>query len=587
MKHQNERMISMALDGIFIHSIIKELRSTLLNGRVEKVNQPEKDEIILSIKNQRKTYKLLISASSVYPKIHLAKISKVNPLQPPMFCMVLRKHINTGKLINIRQLDTDRVVFLDFESTDELGFNSIYTLVIEIMGRHSNITLVRQRDGIIMDSIKHITPEINTVRNIYPGIKYVFPPIYNKLNPFDFTKEEFSAYIIKNNIKIDKNFFSKAFTGVSSQFSKELMNEMLENNYNISLDNLNCIYDFSQSSFSKIKNDNFYFVSYMLNGNPKDFYCEKLTYLDEYDEKVFSSPSELLEEFYFEKDKSDRLNNKSADLQKLMHINIDRCYKKIDILNSNLKECENKDKYKIKGELLTANIYSLKKGDTNAKLQNYYSENLEYIDIELDPIKTPSENIQHYFKKYNKLKKTEEAAKVQLEIAEQELDYLQSVLTNIKNVEDYESIEEIKSELMETGYIKFKKASNKKIKQTKPMKFLSSDGIEIYVGKNNFQNDYLTLKFADKRDLWMHTKNIPGSHVIIKNFGNISDKTLEEAAMLAAFYSKAKDSTKVPVDYTEIRNVHKPNGSKPGMVIYYTNKTIYVDPKKPNLEQTT
>lgn len=575
----------MALDGIFIHSLIQEFKHTILNGRVDKVNQPEKDEIILSIKNERKTYKLLISASPVYPKIHFTKVSKVNPMQPPMFCMVLRKHLNTGKLINIRQLDTDRVIFLDFESSDELGFNSVYTLVIEIMGRHSNITLIRERDNLIMDSIKHITPEINSVRNVYPGIKYVFPPTSTKLSPFDFSLKDFKAYIIQNNIKFDKSFFSKVFTGVSSQFSRELIYEVDSLGKELSEDNLDYIYEFFNVKFSAIKNNKFNFVRYSTTGVVKDFYCEKLTYLNEYEEKSFESPSELIEDFYFEKDKCDRLNNKSSDLQKLIHSNLERCYKKAEILNNNLEECKSKDIYKIYGELLTANIYSLNKGDSSAKLQNYYSENLECVDIKLDPNKTPSENIQRYFKKYTKLKKTEESAKVQLEANVHELDYLQSVMTNIKNAEDYESIEEIKRELMETGYIKFKKTNNKKVKPTKPMKFVSSDGIDIYIGKNNFQNDHLTLKFADKRDIWMHTKNIPGSHVIIKNFGNIPDRTLEEAAMLAAYYSKAKDSVKVAVDYTEIKNVHKPNGSKPGMVIYYTNKTIYIDPKKPDIEQ--
>ncbi|MCT8976054.1 NFACT family protein [Clostridium sp. CX1] len=574
----------MALDGIFIHSIIEELKRCLINGRVDKINQPEKDEIILSIKNERKTYKLLISSSSVYPKIHLTKIAKQNPMQPPMFCMVLRKHLNTGRIVNIRQLGTDRVVFIDFESSDELGFNSIYTLIIEIMGKHSNISLVRERDNVTMDSIKHITPEINTVRSLYPGIKYTFPPSSPKLNPFNYTKEDFISYIKENNLRLDNNFFSKIFTGVSSQFSKEILYR-LNTVDAFTEENLDFIFEFSKEIFNKIESNQFFFGSYSIEGIIKDFYCEKLNYLKDYTVKVFSSPSELLEDFYYEKDKADRLNNKSADLQKLVNINLDRCYKKVHILEDTLKDCQNKDKYKLYGELLTANIYSLKKGDTSASVQNYYSEDLECITIKLDKDKTPTDNIQHYFKKYNKFKKAEESAKVQLELTEQEIDYLSSVLTNIKNAEDYESIEEIKRELMETSYIKFKKTSNKKPKPSKPMKFISSDGIEIYVGKNNFQNDYLTLKFADKRDLWMHTKNIPGSHVIVKNFGNIPDKTLEEAALLAAFYSKAKDSTKVPVDYTEIKNVHKPSGSKPGMVIYYTNKTIYVNPEKPQLEQ--
>lgn len=576
----------MALDGIFIHSILKELKEKILGGKVEKINQPEKDEIVLTIKNKRENYKLLLSASPVYPKIHLATRNKQNPLQPPMFCMVLRKHLSPSKLVDIRQLDTDRIIFLDFETSDELGFNSIYTLIIEIMGRHSNITLVRKRDNLIMDSIKHITPEINTIRSLFPGIKYIFPPTSNKLSPRSFTREDFKKFLSSTPVKIDKNFFSKVFTGVSTTFSKEIFYKLNNENHSLENNNLDFIYDFCKTIFQEVLNDNFYFASYIEDEKVKDFYCYKLTYLNRCKEKCYTSPSQLVEEFYYEKDKHDRLKNKSSDLSKLTNINLERCIKKIKILTDNIKEAKNKDTFRIYGELLTSQIYNIKKGDSHIKIQNYYSKEMDYIDIKLDKNKTPSENIQRYFKKYNKLKKTERAANEQLKIAKEEMEYLTSVVSNIKNCENYDDIEGIKRELMECGYIKFKKSNTrKKIRHSKPMKFISSDGIEIYVGKNNLQNDYLTLKFGDKRDIWLHTKKIPGSHVIIKNFGKIPDKTLEEAANLAAYYSKAKNSPKVAVDYTEIKNVHKPNGAKPGMVIYYTNQTIYIEPIKPNIKQ--
>jgi predicted ribosome quality control (RQC) complex YloA/Tae2 family protein len=580
----------MALDGIFIYSILEELKCKLLGGRVEKINQPEKDEVLINIKNNRQNFKLLISSSSTYPKIHITDKNKSNPLQPPIFCMVLRKYLNSSKLIDLRQLDTDRVVFLDFESSDELGFNSVYTLVVEIMGRHSNITLIRQRDNLIMDSIKHITPEINTVRSLFPGIKYIFPPTSNKLNPFCFSKNEFKTFIQNRMKYIDKKFFSTVFTGVSSSFSKELFHRLEDLNLLSSLTifdetSITILYSFTSKTFDELKKCEFYFVSYKKNAVVKDFYCEKLTYLNNYTETHYPSPSKLVEEFYYEKDKADRLNSRSSDLQKLINVNLERCNKKIKILNQDIENAENKDIYRIYGELLTSNIYNIKKGCSHIKVQNYYSSN-EYIDIKIDENKTPSENIQRYFKKYNKLKKTEKAAKEQLKMAEEELEYLNSVMTNIKNSDNYDDIEAIKRELMSTGYIKLKKSSAKnRTKNSRPMKVLSSDGIEIYVGKNNLQNDYLTLKFADKRDLWLHTKKIPGSHVIIKNFGSVSDKTLEEAAMLAAYYSKAKGSPKVAVDYTAVKNIHKPNGAKPGMVIYYTNKTLYVDSSFPAIKQ--
>lgn len=577
----------MALDGLYLHCLVQELNSKILNGRVEKVNQPEKDEIILSIKNERKTYKLLISASSVYPKIHLATGSKQNPLAAPMYCMVLRKYLSGARVVNVRQLGFDRIVFLDFESSDDLGFHSIYTLTVEIMGRHSNITLVRDRDKIIMDSIKHITPDVNSVRCLYPGIQYVLPPSSKKLDPSDYSYEDFESHMVQNSISMDKTVFSKAFTGVSTQFSKELSFELEQKNIDISFSNLPAMNDVFQNAMQDIRNEKHDFTTYVSNGAVKDFYFREMNALCHLDAKHYDSPSEQLQDYYFEKDKTDRLTNRSADLTKLLNVNIERCEKKIQILKDTLIQCEIKDELKIHGELLTANIYSLKIGMKEASLCNYYSENGEMVTIPLDPNKTPSENIQACFKKYNKLKKSEEAAKVQIEHAEKELDYLQSVLTNVRNAEDYEGIDEIKRELIETGYIKFKKSKgkDKKVKSSKPLHFTSKDGLDIYIGKNNIQNDYLTLKFADKRDIWMHTKNIPGSHVIIKSNGNVPDTTLEEAAGLAAYYSKAKDSVKVAVDYTEVKNVHKPSGSKPGMVIYYTNKTVYVDPLKPESQQ--
>jgi predicted ribosome quality control (RQC) complex YloA/Tae2 family protein len=569
----------VALDGIFLHSLSLELKDNILKGKVDKVNQPEKDEIILTIRKDNRNIKLLISASSNYPRIHLTERSKANPMQPPMFCMLLRKYLIGAKLVKLEQKDCDRILCLDFESRDEMGFDSIYTLIIEIMGRHSNITLIRKRDNIVMDSIKHITPNINSYRSIYPGINYKFPPESKKLNPFDFS-EETNITIDSPDSILSSNILSKIFTGVSPLLSKEIVSLFQVNN---KLDKGNALKElliFSKKFFQSITNNNFAFTIYKdSKGNYKDFYCLNLATMKDYEKTKYNSASKLLDDFYYIKDKQDRLNQKSSDLQKLINNNIDRCKKKSNILKKSLVDCSKKDKYQLYGELLTANIYSINKGDKEVKVYNYYSENEEYVTIALKENNTPSENIQYYFKKYNKLKKTEEAALEQLEKNEAELDYLQSVLTNILNCDSYDEIEDIRRELVETGYIKFKKNPTKrKGSQSKPLHFQSTDGNDIYVGKNNIQNDYLTLKFADKKDIWMHTKNIPGSHVIIKNNNNITDKTLEEAAILAAYYSKAKDSTKVPVDYTDVKNVKKPSGAKPGMVIYSTNKTIYVDP---------
>lgn len=559
----------MAYDGIFLFSVIEELKKTIINSKIDKINQPEKDEIILTFRGNKK---LLLTASSTYPRMHMTVFLKPNPSKAPSFCMLLRKYLIGAKLLEIDQISMDRIVKLKFESTDELGFNSIYYLICEIMGRHSNISLVRERDNKIMDSIKHITPDINSYRTILPGLSYVYPPASQKLNPENFSEIEFKNAIL--NLDVNENSFSKIFTGVSKSASSSLFYKVKGSSD---------LYESINSAFKDILiNHNFSFAIYEDKGIFKDFHCIPFT---NYNEKIeFDSVSSLLDEYYSKKDKQDRLRSRTLDLQKLIHTNIDRISKKLAILNEELKECSTKDDFKIKGELLTANIYAIKHGMKSIDVLNYYSSDGETISIPLDENKSPSENAQKYFNKYTKLKKTESAAIEQIEKANEEMDYLNSVLTSINNLETYDEIIDIRKELSESGYIRHLKVTKQKIKPSKPMHFLSSTGIDIYVGKNNIQNDSLTLKFADKVDTWMHTKNIPGSHVIIRS-KNIDETTLMEGATLAAYYSKAQESTNVPVDYTEVRNVKKPSHSKPGMVIYYTNKTLYVTPEKLNLKR--
>lgn len=568
----------MALDGIYLYSLVNDLQKSVLNSKIDKINQPEKDEIILTIRKDRSNIKLLISASPRFARIHLTNSVKTNPIKAPMYLMVLRKYILGGRIISLTQKDNDRIIIMEIENRDELGFDSVYSLIIEIMGRHSNITLVRNRDNKVMESIKHITPDINSFRVLYPGVNYVYPPSSTKLSPFSTTYEEFSSYISKNSIVFDTNFYSNCFTGISKLLSSELYYNTIETNN--SPTRLEIYENFKNFSENLHKN-----ISYNIYTNKigilKDFYCFKLKTLEEEFSTIpYDDPNTLMDAFYEKKDKQDRLQNKSVDLQKLVHTNIERCNKKTRILKETLDECEEKEAFRIKGDLLTSYIYTIKKGDKECSLLNFYNENEEeYINIKLNETKTPSENVQFYYKKYNKLKTSEEYAKVQLEKNLQEIEYLNSVLTNILNADDYSEIEEIKNELVETGYIRFRKNNkdSKKAKASKPLHFISSDGIDIYVGKNNLQNDYLSLKFANKNHLWLHAKDIPGSHVIVSAF-DVPDKTLEEAATIAGFYSKGKDSLKVPVDYTKVKELKKPNGSKPGMVIYHTNKTIIINP---------
>ena len=564
----------MALDGIYLYSLINELKDFAINSKIDKVNQPEKDEIILTLRGKG-TKKLLISSSSNYPRLHFTTINKINPLKAPVFCMVLRKYLIGGKIIDITQYSTDRIISIDIENKDELGFDSKYSLIVEIMARHSNITLVRKRDNKIMESIKHIHSNKNSYRVLYPGATFIMPPTSNKLNPFSFTKEELKN-LLKENINFNESIFSKIITGVGKNLSNDLFIEYKNKFNDLTIDNLSL---FITDYFKNILKDNKN-ILFFKDGKVVDFYFKDLISLNNCEKKYFESHSDTLDNFYATKDKQDRLHSKGLDIQRLINTNIERCLKKIKILEKTLKECEAKEDYRIKGELLTSYIYGFKKGDKDVSVLNYYSENEEYLKISLDENKTPSENIQFYFKKYNKLKNAEEASINQLSINEDELNYLNSVLTSLETADNYADIEEIKKELIETGYVRFRKEKNKnKIKTNKPLHFISSDGIDIYVGKNNIQNDYLTLKFAEKTDTWLHTKIIPGSHVIIKG-KNIPESTLLEAATLAAFYSKGKNSTKVPVDYTLVKNVKKPSSAKPGMVIYSTNKTLYIDPPK-------
>ena len=567
----------MALDGIYLYSLVNNLKNSIIDSKIDKINQPEKDEIILTIRKDRKNIKLLISASPKFARIHLTNNVKQNPIVAPMYLMVLRKYILGGRIIDLIQKDNDRILIMKIENRDELGFDSTYSLIIEIMGRHSNITLVRDRDTKVMESIKHITPNINSYRVLYPGVEYVYPPISNKLDPFSCTYENLNSFITNNSIALDKDFYFNCFTGISKLLSNELYYSITKEH---SSPTRNEIYE-NLKNFTNNISENPSFTIFSDNeGYLKDYYCTHLSYsYANYKTTNYDDPNILMDTFYSKKDKQDRLQNKSTDLQRLINTNIDRCNKKSNILKETLKECEKKDDYKIKGDLLTSYIYSIKKGDNECTLLNFYNENEEeYIKISLDKTKTPSENIQRYYKKYNKLKASEEHAILELEKNNNEVEYLNSVLTNILNVESYDEIDEIKNELIETGYIRYKKKDKqKKAKISKPHHFTSSDNIDIYVGKNNIQNDYLSLKFANKNFLWLHAKDIPGSHVIVCAF-DVPDKTLEEAAIIAGFYSKGKNNNKLSVDYTKVKELKKPNGSKPGMVIYHKNNTIVINP---------
>lgn len=572
----------MAFDGITVSAIKAEIEDKILGGRIDKVYQPEKDEIILGIRSMGQAYKLLLTSNASNPKFHFTQTNPSNPMTPPLFCMVMRKHLQSGKIIKIEQPDFDRILNIYVESLNELGDYSVKKLVLEIMGRHSNIILTDENNT-ILDCIKHIGHDTSSVREVLPGREYTLPPSQGKINTLELDDNNFKEVLENNHSFEIQSVIYKNYTGISPIAASEICYRA---NVNGSTP-VEALTDIQKevifNEFAKLVEDikaNRFYPESITNekGKTIDFSPIEMSQFNGFEIKKYTSISELIESFYANRDFAYRIGQKTQDLRKLITQNIERCIRKKDIQMQTLRSIKNRDELRLKGELLTANIYSIKKGMTTVELPNYYSENQELVAIELDSNKTPSENAQKYYKAYNKAKRTFEALKDQIKSNDEELAYLESVLTSVNNCTDEQDVKEIRRELREEGYVKkVKNQKDKSKKHSVPLHFISQDGFDIYVGKNNIQNDELTLKFARPRDIWMHTKNIPGSHVIIvANGQTIPDTTLNEGAMLSAFYSKAKNSSKVPVDYTEKKNVKKPNGSKPGFVIYETNKTAYI-----------
>ena len=581
----------MAFDGITVSAIKAEIEDKILGGRIDKVYQPEKDEIILGIRSMGQAYKLLLTSNASNPKFHFTQTNPSNPMTPPLFCMVMRKHLQSGKIIKIEQPDFDRILNIYVESLNELGDYSVKKLVLEIMGRHSNIILTDENNT-ILDCIKHIGHDTSSVREVLPGREYTLPPSQGKINTLELDNNNFNE-VLENNPSFEiQSVIYKNYTGISPIAASEICYRANVNGSTpveaLTDIQKEVVFNKFAGLVEDIKANRFYPESITdEKGKTIDFSPIEMTQFNGLEIKKYTSISELIESFYANRDFAYRIGQKTQDLRKLITQNIERCIRKKDIQMQTLRSIKNRDELRLKGELLTANIYSIKKGMTTVELPNYYSENQELVAIELDSNKTPSENAQKYYKAYNKAKRTFEALKDQIKSNDEELAYLESVLTSVNNCTDEQDVKEIRRELREEGYVKkVKNQKDKSKKHSVPLHFISQDGFDIYVGKNNIQNDELTLKFARPRDIWMHTKNIPGSHVIIvANGQTIPDTTLNEGAMLSAFYSKAKNSSKVPVDYTEKKNVKKPNGSKPGFVIYETNKTAYITPSEEEIKK--
>lgn len=583
----------MAFDGITISSIISQLKSNILGGRIDKIYQPEGDEIILGIRSFGNSFKLLITANPSHPRIHFTENNKSNPLNPPLFCMVLRKHLQSGKIIDITQPQFERIIVIHIESLNEMGDYSTKRLILEVMGRHSNLILI-DRDDTILECIKHITHDKSSVREVLPGKKYAFPP-GTKLDTLQLNQDNFNEALAKNQSNKIQNTIYFSYNGISPIIAGEIcyranveptkiVSELKENE-------ITRVYNSFYNLINTIKSENFS-PCLILDDNNKaiEFAPIELKQFGNMKIKGYDSISQLIEYYYYSKDFHYRIKQKTQDLTRIISQNLERCIKKKEIQQKTFKEIENREYLKLCGELITANIYAIKKGMTTVKLPNFYSEGYEETEIALDGDLTPAENAQSYFKKYNKAKRTFNALLEQQETNQLELEYLEGVLTSVNNCITQQDIKEIRQELAEQGYIKkLNSPKNMKVKRkSSPLHFLSSDGFHIYVGKNNVQNDELTLKLARSNDMWLHTKNIPGSHVIIVSQGEeIPNSTINEAAQLAAYYSKSRQSSMVPVDFTLKKNVKKPNGAKPGMVIYETNKTAYITPDEEFIKKLT
>ncbi|MDF2613608.1 MAG: Fibronectin-binding domain protein [Clostridia bacterium] len=576
----------MALDGIVLANIIYELDTLLVNGRIDKIYQIEKEDILLSVRNNGTSYKLLLTANSNYPRLHLSLLAKNPSLEPPMFCMMLRKHLSGGRILKIEQPDFERIVKIHIEATNELGDKEIKYLIIEIMGRHSNIMLIKQ-DNTILDSIKHITADKSSVREVLPNRTYFFPPNQDKLNPLTTDKETFITHIGSKNLPLYKCIYL-SYSGLSPVIANEICLKAKVDGENIGTNSseaiLSELYDAFEGTLSLVKKNTFSPQLYLNSDElPIDFYSMGLELYDLYTKKTFSSVSELVETYNFEKSNRFNVAQKTSDIKKLIHTFVDRAVRKKHIQEKALEDCANKDLYKIYGELLTAYSHQVPSMSKEFTTMNYYQEPYNEIVIPLDDKLSAIQNAQHYFKLYSKAKRTEIAAAEQLLQVEEDIKYLQSVLLSLDLLETKEDIAELRAELLEMGYLKKRKGLSKKrpVKKSLPfLHFKASSGYDIYVGKNNYQNDELTMKFAKSSDLWLHIKDGPGSHVIVKLDHNteIDDETLIEAASLAAYYSSGKLSSNVAIDYTIKKNVKKVPGAKPGMVIYTHFKTVYVTP---------
>ncbi len=572
----------MALDGIYL-SLLKKEFETLVGSRVDKIHQPTREELVIGLRTREGGKKLLINAGSGSARVHLTTQDIENPKQPPMFCMLMRKHLSSGRLIGIRQDGFERILYFDFESADELGDRVDLTLVVEIMGRCSNIILTGS-EGRIIDSIHRVNPD-GSSRPVLPAMTYCQPPRDDRLNIFDCSRQQLEQRLLQfPKAELSKTLL-KVCEGISPIFARECVYRAVipsENEIDrITPAALDRLFEFVSQTGQQLENgQNSFTLIKTPEGAFKDFcFCDIKQYGSLMQTQAFTSPSELLDFFYSQRDMFSRTKQKAADLFKLLGNLSERTKRRVENQKEELLECAERDKYRIYGDLIMANIGELIKGMSWCRVVNYYSDDLSQIEIPLDNSLSPQENAQRYYGKYRKLDTAEGKLKKLIAQGEEEIVYLDSVYESLTRAQTESEIAELRQELSEQGYIRWQGAKGKPPKALPPMRFTTPEGFTVRVGRNNRQNDRLTCKESEKTDMWLHTKDITGSHVIISADGReIPDETILTAARLAAYFSKGRESSQVGVDYTLIKYVKKPNGAKPGMVIFTNNKTLYVMP---------
>ena len=574
----------MALDGFTVSALCAELNDKLNRGRITKIAQPENDEILLTVKGERGQFRLLICASATLPFVCLTENNKVSPLSAPNFCMLLRKHLQNGKILSVTQPSLERVLMIEAEHLNEMGDPEIRKLVVELMGKHSNIIFVNEND-VIIDSIKHVSSAVSSVREVLPGRGYFIPQTTEKLDPHTATYDAMAHALSNAPMPLKKAVYS-ILTGFSPVMSEELL-------YRCGLDSdrsanaltpeeTQALFDALQDLMDTAKRGAFSPVIIYDNKEPVDFAPVPLKIYEDCRSVSDPSISHVIETFYAEKNALTRIRQKSADLRHIVSTALERNVRKYDLQQKQLHDAQKKDKYKIWGELLNTYGYKCESGDTEVSCENYYTG--ETVTIPLDPTKSALENARHYFDKYGKLKRTAQAASEQAAETKKEIDHLSSVLASLDIAQEEEDLIQIRDELCDCGYIRRRGTKRRATAASRPFHYVSSDGFDIFVGKNNYQNDELTFKTAAGNDWWFHAKGIPGSHVIVRSENReLPDRVFEEAAALAAWYSAGRDADKVEVDYVRKKEVKKPSGAAPGFVVYYTNYSLIARPSTGNV----